>query len=62
MEHKSERKATRSFASKIASSDKLNEKIIQELDKDNGQSSCLLDPLVPELGLSAMLESRLLLT
>jgi hypothetical protein len=39
MEHKSERKATRSFASKIASSDKLNEKIIQEMDKENGQSS-----------------------
>ena len=39
MDKKSERKATRSFASKIASSDKLNEKIIQEMDKENGQSS-----------------------
>ena len=35
---------------------------IKEMDKENRKRKSRFDPLVPELGLRAMLESRLLLT
>ena len=55
-------KATRNRQSGIVGNPIEIEDFIKEMDKENRERKSRIDPLVPELGLRAMLESRLLLT